>query len=143
MAKVTGPNQFSLAVGHQTTAKVDDCKHKNITELLCFILKITMYKSWKACLVFYMLYMNKENISLILIFWSLLNCHQKVNTESVHITKNVEIISISKLFFNWCILGKNCLKAKILNLLVSCTRPIVRKCCDWKYFLGDLATSFF
>ena len=24
MAKVTGPNQFSLAVGHQTTAKVDD-----------------------------------------------------------------------------------------------------------------------
>ena len=26
MAKVTGPNQFSLAVGHRTTAKVDDCK---------------------------------------------------------------------------------------------------------------------
>ena len=24
-AKVTGPNQFSLAVGHRTTAKVDDC----------------------------------------------------------------------------------------------------------------------
>jgi len=23
-AKVTGPNQFSLAVGHRTTAKVDD-----------------------------------------------------------------------------------------------------------------------
>jgi hypothetical protein len=25
LAKVTGPNQFSLAVGHRTTAKVDDC----------------------------------------------------------------------------------------------------------------------
>jgi hypothetical protein len=25
LAKVTGPNQFSLAVGHQTSAKVDDC----------------------------------------------------------------------------------------------------------------------
>jgi len=25
LAKVTGPNQFSLAVGHQTTATVDDC----------------------------------------------------------------------------------------------------------------------
>jgi hypothetical protein len=24
LAKVTGPNQFSLAVGHRTTAKVDD-----------------------------------------------------------------------------------------------------------------------
>jgi hypothetical protein len=24
MAKVTSPNQFSLAVGHRTTAKVDD-----------------------------------------------------------------------------------------------------------------------
>ena len=24
MAKVTGPNQFSLAMGHRTTAKVDD-----------------------------------------------------------------------------------------------------------------------
>jgi len=24
LAKVTGPNQFSLAVGHWTTAKVDD-----------------------------------------------------------------------------------------------------------------------
>jgi hypothetical protein len=24
LAKVTGPNQFSLAVGHQTTAKVDE-----------------------------------------------------------------------------------------------------------------------
>ena len=27
MAKVTGPNQFSLAVGHRTTAKVDDCSY--------------------------------------------------------------------------------------------------------------------
>ena len=27
MANVTGPNQFSLAVGHRTTAKVDDCTH--------------------------------------------------------------------------------------------------------------------
>ena len=26
LAKVTGPNQFSLAVGHRTTAKVDDCQ---------------------------------------------------------------------------------------------------------------------
>jgi len=25
LAKVTGPNQFSLAVCHRTTAKVDDC----------------------------------------------------------------------------------------------------------------------
>jgi hypothetical protein len=25
LAKVTGPNQFSLAVGHWTTAKVYDC----------------------------------------------------------------------------------------------------------------------
>jgi hypothetical protein len=25
LAKVTGPNQFSLTVGHRTTAKVDDC----------------------------------------------------------------------------------------------------------------------
>jgi len=25
LAKVTGPNKFSLAVGHRTTAKVDDC----------------------------------------------------------------------------------------------------------------------
>jgi len=25
LAKSTGPNQFSLAVGHWTTAKVDDC----------------------------------------------------------------------------------------------------------------------
>jgi len=25
LAKVTGQNQFSLAMGHQTTAKVDDC----------------------------------------------------------------------------------------------------------------------
>ena len=32
MAKVTGPNQFSLAVGHRTTAKVNDCD--DITEIL-------------------------------------------------------------------------------------------------------------
>jgi hypothetical protein len=25
LVKVTGPNQFSLAMGHRTTAKVDDC----------------------------------------------------------------------------------------------------------------------
>jgi len=25
LTKVTGPNQFSLAAGHRTTAKVDDC----------------------------------------------------------------------------------------------------------------------
>ena len=29
MAKVTGPNQFSLAVGHRTTAKVDDCGNRS------------------------------------------------------------------------------------------------------------------
>jgi hypothetical protein len=28
LAKVTGPNQFSLAVGHQTTAKVDEVTGK-------------------------------------------------------------------------------------------------------------------
>jgi hypothetical protein len=27
LAKVTGPNEFSLAVGHRTTAKVDDCSY--------------------------------------------------------------------------------------------------------------------
>jgi hypothetical protein len=30
LAKVTGPNQFSLAVGHRTTAKVDDWVRKDI-----------------------------------------------------------------------------------------------------------------
>ena len=29
LAKVAGPNQFSLAVGHRTTAKVDDCDNIN------------------------------------------------------------------------------------------------------------------
>jgi len=29
LAKVTGPNQFSLAVGHRTTAKVDWVLNKN------------------------------------------------------------------------------------------------------------------
>ena len=29
LAKVTGPNQFPLAVGHRTTAKVDDCMWKS------------------------------------------------------------------------------------------------------------------
>ena len=29
MAKITGPNQFSLGVGHWTTAKVDDCVRGN------------------------------------------------------------------------------------------------------------------
>jgi len=27
LAKVTGPNQFSLVKGHRTTANVDDCYH--------------------------------------------------------------------------------------------------------------------
>ena len=33
-------------------------------------------------------------------------------------------------------------KAKIKNLFVSCIQVTVRKCCDWKYFLCNLATSF-
>jgi hypothetical protein len=33
MAKVTGPNQFSLAVGHRTTAKVDDWVKIKIQDL--------------------------------------------------------------------------------------------------------------
>ena len=45
MAKVTGPNQFSLAVGYRTTAKVDD---RSILELLkyntkCIQLKIPVF----------------------------------------------------------------------------------------------------
>ena len=39
MAKVTGRNQFSLAMGHRTTAKVDDCtcrqkRHQNTSRTL-------------------------------------------------------------------------------------------------------------
>ena len=30
LAKITGPNQFSLAVGHWTTAKVDDWVYKHL-----------------------------------------------------------------------------------------------------------------
>ena len=57
MAKVTGPNQFSLAVGHRTTAKVDDCVgwkweffqiNKNNIQLekkLSFLLISNMYTS--------------------------------------------------------------------------------------------------
>ena len=48
-AKVTGPNQFSLAVGHRTTAKVDDCittkslhvsVHLYILQKVCNLYKI-------------------------------------------------------------------------------------------------------
>jgi hypothetical protein len=31
LEKVTDPNQFSLAVGHRTTAKVDDCGNIHFT----------------------------------------------------------------------------------------------------------------
>ena len=34
-------------------------------------------------------------------------------------------------------------EAKIKKLFVSHTRPTVRKCCDSKYFLGDLRQLFF
>ena len=33
-------------------------------------------------------------------------------------------------------------QAKVKNLFVSCTWQTIRKGCDWKYVLGDLATSF-
>jgi len=39
LAKVTGPNQFLLAVGHRTTAKVDDCIGEIFKTVILFIVE--------------------------------------------------------------------------------------------------------
>jgi hypothetical protein len=46
LAKATGPNQFSLAVGHRATAKVDDCNAMlyAIFNYIFFYLGIRRYK---------------------------------------------------------------------------------------------------
>jgi hypothetical protein len=43
LAKVTGPNQFSLAVGHRTTAKVNDCP---MPKKLCQRFKDSYQDTW-------------------------------------------------------------------------------------------------